>query len=145
MSAALARRHVKAFERLMWSGDREDEMSKHVTLVLCALVLFLPVPLAAQAIDPQKLVGVWEGTWALRSDRPASGQLTITISKVENGKVYGKTESSGSRENPTATWTANVTETGFGYQGPRGMRSPTRWTARPSEGSPVGVGTWRPS
>ncbi len=82
-------------------------------LTICAMLLCLATPGAAQ-IDPQSLVGVWEGHWSFREQRgERTGPITITISKVENGKVYGKTESAGSQENPTITWVADVTPTGY--------------------------------
>ena len=82
-------------------------------LIVSTILLSLMAPAAAQ-IEPQALVGVWEGQWSIREQRGMkSGPVTITISKVENGKVYGKTESAGSQENPTIIWVADVTPTGF--------------------------------
>ena len=90
-------------------------------LLLCIALLCLPVPAGAQ-IDPQSLVGVWEGSWSRRTERAQlTGPAVVTISKVEGGKVYGKTESMGSRENPTYSWAADVTPTGYTFvigQGP---------------------------
>jgi hypothetical protein len=92
-----------------------DPMFKR--LLICAVLLCLTVLPAGAQIDPQSLVGVWEGEWSVRGQagQPRTGSTTITISKVENGKVHGQTESMGSRENPTTKWVADVTPTGYSF------------------------------
>ena len=88
-------------------------MIKILTVLMA--VLCLVSPLAAQ-VDPKGLVGVWEGNWHMRtSERQYTGPMTVTIEKVENGKVFGKTESTNIRgENtPPVTWSVPLTDTGW--------------------------------
>ena len=49
-----------------------------IVLAGLAMVTGLAVPrtLAAQTVDPQSLVGVWEGTWVGASERLAQGCST---------------------------------------------------------------------
>ena len=85
-------------------------------LMVCAVLFAFAVGPSAAQINPQSLVGVWEGEWSMRQQQGMrTGSTTITISKVENGKVHGQTESMGSRENPTAKWVADVTPTGYSF------------------------------
>lgn len=82
-------------------------------LLVVAMLLCLAAPVVAQ-VDPQSMVGVWEGQWSYREQRGVkSGPVTITITKVENGKVYGKTEAQGAQEDSSYTWVGEVTPTGY--------------------------------
>jgi hypothetical protein len=49
----------------------------------------------AQAVEPQSLVGVWEGTWVGASERLAQGTLNMTVTKVEGNQVQGRFERMG--------------------------------------------------
>ena len=83
--------------------------------VFSAMLLSVAAPAAAQ-VDPQSLVGVWEGQWSFREQRGVkSGAITVTITKVESGKVHGKTEIAGSQEDRAATFVADATPTGYTY------------------------------
>ncbi len=46
----------------------------------------------AQAVDPQSLVGKWEGTWTNISHPSSSGDYNMTVMKVDRNQVYGRTE-----------------------------------------------------
>jgi len=46
----------------------------------------------AQAVDPQSLVGKWEGTWTNISHPSSSGDYNMTVIKVDSNQVYGRTE-----------------------------------------------------
>jgi hypothetical protein len=85
-------------------------------LLICAVLFFLAVGPSAAQIDHQALVGEWQGTWNMRtSDRQFSGPITVTVLKVENGKVFGKTDSTNVRgeSTPTVNWVTNATPTGW--------------------------------
>jgi hypothetical protein len=89
-------------------------MSKRLSIG--AVLFFLAVGTSAAQIDHQALMGEWQGTWNMRtSDRQFSGPITVTVLKVENGKVYGKTESTNVRgeSTPTVNWVTNATPTGW--------------------------------
>jgi hypothetical protein len=89
-------------------------------LAVGAMVLSLVAPVFAQ-VEPQALVGVWEGQWSYREQRGMkTGPITITISKVENGKVYGKTEAQGSQENTAYSWVGDATPTGYSFTSKEG-------------------------
>jgi hypothetical protein len=49
----------------------------------------------AQTVDPQSLVGVWEGTWVGASVRDAQGTLNMAVTKVEGNQVHGRFERMG--------------------------------------------------
>ena len=67
--------------------------------VIVALTLW-PSVSSSQAIDPQSLIGEWQGTWETRSgEARGGGQYYLTIEKVEGGKVYGKVTVTGRRSN----------------------------------------------
>lgn len=96
-------------------------------LMVCAGLLCLTVlPVAAQ-IDPQSLLGVWEGSYQVRSPQGAqnTGSMIVTISKVEDGKVYGKSETMGARQNPPVNFVSNLTSTGYSHVTPAGHTSTT--------------------
>jgi hypothetical protein len=72
-------------------------------------------------VDPQAMLGVWEGHWSYREQRGIkSGPITITINKIESGKVHGKTEVQGSQENSSYNWVADVTSTGYTFTSKEG-------------------------
>ena len=56
-------------------------------LMICAVLLCLTVMPVAAEIDPQSLVGVWEGSYEIRGHggKPWSGSITLTISKEQRG------------------------------------------------------------
>ena len=101
------------------------------------------MPVAAQ-IDPQSLVGVWEGTYEVRQSRPRSGSIVITSSKVDNGKVYIRSEMMGARDNPPVDYVSNLTPTGYSHTTPAGHTSTTvvegdkmRFTSTTAGGFPL--------
>ena len=50
----------------------------------------------APAVDPQSLVGEWQGEWKWsRNPAAVNGRYYLTIHKVNSDKVYGKVEFSG--------------------------------------------------
>jgi len=94
------------------------------SLLLCGAMVLDLVGSAAAQMDPKSLVGVWEGTWNSRaSERQYSGPITVTITKVDDSKVYGKTESTDIRgqNTPPVIWTSGLTPTGFHGVGPQGF------------------------
>lgn len=69
-------------------------------LLLAAIFLASALPASPQAtLDPQALVGEWEGTWEAESDngRVFTGAYALTIERVEGDKVYGRGEIRGAR------------------------------------------------
>ena len=115
-------------------------------LMICAVLLCLTVMPVAAEIDPQSLVGVWEGTYEVRQQRgqQTSGSIVITISKVEGGKVYIRSEMMGARDNPPEDYVSNLTPTGYSHTTPTGHTSTTvvegdkmRWTSTTRSGSPL--------
>src|ERR1044072_8788620 len=90
-------------------------------VLLCLIV----IPVAAE-IDPQSLVGVWEGAYEVRQQQgggPTSGSITLTISKVEDVKVYIRSETIGARANPPVNYVSNLTPTGYSHATPTGHAS----------------------
>ena len=54
---------------------------------------FWPVPEAvAQNVDPQSLMGQWNGTWTEKSASKLNGPYYLTIEKVDGNKVFGRGE-----------------------------------------------------
>jgi hypothetical protein len=108
-------------------------------------VLLLAVPSAAQ-IDPQSLVGVWEGSYEVRQQQgaPTPGSITITITKVEDGKVYIKQETMGVRANRPVEYVSNLTPTGYSHTNRTGHPTTTvvegdkmRMTSTTPTGAPM--------
>jgi hypothetical protein len=49
------------------------------------------------AIDPQSLIGQWEGDWLVQTVRgPRGGRYYLTLQRVENDVLYGRVEFTGS-------------------------------------------------
>ena len=68
----------------------------------------------AAQIDPQSLVGVWEGTYEnTAASRPAS--ILFAISRFEGGRVYIRQETIGDRVNPPFNYVSRLTPTGFSH------------------------------
>ena len=55
-------------------------------------------------LDPQSLIGEWQGTWSLASSRGTTGNYYITIKKVEGEKVYGRSERPAAGRTPEFNW-----------------------------------------
>lgn len=67
-----------------------------IVLACLALVAGIALPeLWAQAVDPQALVGKWEGTWLNMSHPNFGGEYNMTVTKVEGDKVHGRYEKLG--------------------------------------------------
>ena len=69
--------------------------SRSLLIVLASLTLVAGVALPeiwAQAVDPQSLVGKWEGTWTNISHPSSSGDYNMTVTKADGNQVYGRTE-----------------------------------------------------
>src|SRR5437667_8127745 len=47
---------------------------------------------AQAAVDPQSLVGEWNGSWVDKHQGKANGQYSLTIEKVEGNQVHGRVE-----------------------------------------------------
>ena len=62
--------------------------------VACFFILTAaPAAVWAQAaVDPQSLVGEWNGSWVEKHRAIAKGQYSLTIEKVEGNKVHGRGE-----------------------------------------------------
>jgi hypothetical protein len=70
--------------------------SLFIVLTCLTLVAGLAVPeLGAQSVDPQALVGKWEGTWLNMSHPNFGGEYNLTVTKVEGDKVHGRYEKLG--------------------------------------------------
>ncbi len=55
-----------------------------------------PIASAQPAVDPQSLIGEWEGQWkGVSGYGQFGGRLYLTIEKVDGDKVFGKTEFTG--------------------------------------------------
>ena len=95
--------------------------------LICAVLFILAVGPSAAQIDPQSLVGLWEGTYEVRQrgGPSTSGSIVITIRKVENGKVYIRSETMGARTNPAIEYVSNLTPTGYSHTTPAGHTSTT--------------------
>jgi hypothetical protein len=123
------------------------ETPMFMRLIIYAVLLCLTVIPVAAEIDPQSLVGVWEGTYEVRRQQgggPASGSITLTISKVEDGKVYVRSETIGARANPPVNYVSNLTPTGYSHTTPTGHASTTvvegdnmRLTTTTATGAPM--------
>ncbi len=85
-----------------------------VTGLACLALLGLAMGAEAQAVDPQSLIGEWQGTWNLANPKGVNGQYYLTIKTVEGNKVQGRVERSNVRKgitpdfNFTGTLTGNV-------------------------------------
>ncbi len=88
-------------------------------LVFFALVVFLVAPVSGQTIDPQSLIGEWAGDWAARQERGFTGQISMSISRVAGGKVYGEFSMSGARSVPPTKVVGDLTAQGFTITGPQ--------------------------
>jgi hypothetical protein len=56
-------------------------------------VVFVPLAgVVAQNVDPQSLVGQWNGTWTEKSESKMNGPYYITIEKVDGNRVFGRGE-----------------------------------------------------
>ena len=61
---------------------------KTVAVVILALLL-ISVVVSGQAVDPQTLIGEWQGQWSSLS---GNGKYYLTIEKVQGDKVYLRIE-----------------------------------------------------
>jgi len=67
------------------------------------LVAGMALPeLQAQAVDPHPLVGKWEGTWLIMSHPNYGGDYSMTVTKVEGDKAYGRYEKLGGKDGRVA-------------------------------------------
>jgi len=67
-----------------------------IVLACLTLVAGIALPgLWAQDVDPQALVGKWEGTWLNLSHPNFGGEYNMTVTKVEGDKVHGRYEKLG--------------------------------------------------
>ncbi len=94
---------------------------KTIAVVILALLL-IPVIVSGQAIDPQTLLGQWEGDWSSTGDR---GRYYLTIEKVEGDKVHLRIERSGMSDR---TLPSDVRFVGT-LAGNRLAYAPPRWPA----------------
>ena len=59
--------------------------------LLVALIVSATVVSGQSSIDPQSIVGKWQGTWRGRSgNRTTSGSYHLTIDRLEGNKVFLK-------------------------------------------------------
>lgn len=83
-------------------------------LVVVSSVVTMPSATPAQGFDPQSLVGEWTGQWSTASNRgPVGGSVSITIKKVEGGKVYGESRFTGANSVPDGKFAGDLTERGY--------------------------------
>jgi hypothetical protein len=77
----------------------------YVSLAGLALLLTLGVHVVrADDLDPQTLLGEWQGTWASATNRGITGPYFITIKKVEGEKVQGRSERPASGKTAESNW-----------------------------------------
>jgi hypothetical protein len=62
---------------------------------LAVVTACAPPEALAQTVDPQSLVGEWEGTWSGVSARDVQGTFRMTVTKVERSQVHGRIEREG--------------------------------------------------
>jgi hypothetical protein len=60
--------------------------------VSVAAVLVSVAGVVAQNVDPQSLVGQWDGNWTEKSESKVNGRYYITIERVEGNRVFGRAE-----------------------------------------------------
>jgi len=77
----------------------------YVSLACLALVLAFGVrEIRSAALEPQALLGEWQGTWAMAASRSSTGNYYITINKVEGNKVYGRSERPATGKSGESNW-----------------------------------------
>ena len=77
----------------------------YVSLACLALALaFAGHEVRAADLDPQALLGEWQGTWAMAASRSSTGNYYITINKVEGNKVYGRSERPATGKSGESNW-----------------------------------------
>jgi hypothetical protein len=77
----------------------------YVSLGCLALVLAFGVhEVRAADLDPQALLGEWQGTWASATSRGITGNYYITINKVEGDTVRGRSERPASGKTAESNW-----------------------------------------
>jgi len=77
----------------------------YVSLACLALVLaFVVHEVCAVDLEPQALLGEWQGTWSMASSRGSTGNYYITINKVEGNKVYGRSERPATSKSGESNW-----------------------------------------
>jgi len=77
----------------------------YVSLACLALALaFGGHEVRAADLDPQALLGEWQGTWAMAASRSSTGNYYITINKVEGNKVYGRSERPATGKSGESNW-----------------------------------------
>jgi hypothetical protein len=55
-----------------------------------------PAQIWSQTIDPQSLIGAWEGAWQWRAGEAQSGgQYYLTIELIQGNKVFGSVQVGG--------------------------------------------------
>jgi hypothetical protein len=83
-------------------------------LVVLALLPALDGRAEAQAVDPQSLLGEWQGTWAWANNPGVNGQYRLNIKTVDGNRVQGRVERSNVKQgltpdfNVTGSLTGNV-------------------------------------
>ena len=77
----------------------------YVSLACLALALaFAGHEVRAADLDPQALLGEWQGTWAMAASRSSTGNYYITINKVEGNKVHGRSERPATGKSGESNW-----------------------------------------
>jgi hypothetical protein len=85
----------------------------YVSLACLSLLLAFGVrEVRAADLDPQSLLGEWQGTWSMAASRGTTGNYYITINKVEGDKVYGRSERPASGKSGESNWNFVGTLTG---------------------------------
>jgi hypothetical protein len=59
---------------------------------------------AQRTWTPRRLLGEWQGTWAMAASRSSTGNYYITINKVEGNKVYGRSERPATGKSGESNW-----------------------------------------
>ncbi len=85
----------------------------YISLACLALLLVFGVH-EARGADPddQALLGEWQGTWAVATNRGITGPYFITIKKVDGEKVYGRSERPASGKTAESNWNFVGTKAG---------------------------------
>jgi hypothetical protein len=66
-----------------------------VVAVMVSAFVVNPASIWSQSIDPQSLIGSWDGAWQWRNQQHGGGQYHLTIDRVQGNTIFGSVHVSG--------------------------------------------------
>src|SRR6266851_9353802 len=104
LPARLEGQHPKSEETCMVRSIRRAQLTWVSPACLALILVFGVSEVRAADLDPQSLLGEWQGTWSSAAARSSTGNYYITINKVDGAKVLGRSERPAAGKSGESNW-----------------------------------------